>query len=54
MAILTVLCVPAVVPENEGAVREGMAMIIEGGFEMGSRNTPSQLPTRAGHLEGSV
>ncbi|MDE0041388.1 MAG: hypothetical protein OXT74_05095 [Candidatus Poribacteria bacterium] len=37
-------------PENEETVPKGMALIIGGGFDMGSSSTPSELPTRAGHL----
>ncbi len=54
IAIFVVFCVPVVVSENEETMPEGIAMIIGGGFEMGSSSTPSELPTRAGHLEGSV
>lgn len=53
IAIFVVFCVPVVLPENEGAVPEGMAMIIEGEFRMGSNSTPSELPARAGPSEGA-
>ena len=54
VAIFTAICVPVVVPENEETMPEGIALIIGGGFEMGSSSTPSEIPTRTGHLEGSV
>lgn len=54
MAIAIVFCVPVIVSEKEEAAPVAMALIIGGKFEMRSSSTPSELPTRAGHLEGSV
>ena len=50
IGIFVVICVPLVVSENEEIMPEGMAMIVGGGFEMGSRNTPSEQPTHTVHL----